>query len=300
MLSLAAAGAGCRRSSERSTSSSPAKTQPLAAGGSIRFTDRARFAVVGDYGADGPSEAAVARMIRGWNPDFVITTGDNNYPNGEASTIDDNIGKYYASFIGNYQGRYGPGSAQNRFWPSPGNHDWRSGLGPYEAYFTLPGNERYYDADLGLVHLYALDSDPQEPDGVTAASKQGRWLEERLHASRSCYDVVYFHHPPYSSGEHGSTPSMRWPFESWGAEVVFSGHDHTYEHIGGHSIPYFVVGLGGASRYDFRDTAPGSETRYNRQFGAMLVDVSRTSAKYEFWNVEGQRVDSLEVPRSCD
>ena len=53
---------------------------------------------------------------------------DNNYPAGAASTIDANIGKHFHEFIGGYTGAYGAGSAQNRFWPSPGNHDWFGGL----------------------------------------------------------------------------------------------------------------------------------------------------------------------------
>src|SRR6185369_14391450 len=57
-----------------------------------------RFAVVGDYGEDNSDEAAVAKLIASWNPDFVITTGDNNYPSGAASTIDTNIGKYFHAF----------------------------------------------------------------------------------------------------------------------------------------------------------------------------------------------------------
>ncbi len=82
------------------------------------------FGVIGDYGIDSAPEAAVAGMVQSWLPDFVITTGDNNYPDGEAATIDINIGKHYQEFIGNYQGTYGPGSVENRFWPSLGNHDW--------------------------------------------------------------------------------------------------------------------------------------------------------------------------------
>lgn len=177
-----------------------------------------RFAVIGDYGIDSEEEAKVARLVSNWNPDFVITTGDNNYPVGAAETIDANIGKYYWRFIGNYRGAYGQGSATNRFWPSPGNHDWDTGtLAPYLNYFTLPGNGRYYDTVVGPVHLFALDSDPREPDGTTADSIQGRWLKAALASSTSCHDIVYFHHPAYSSGPHGSSFDMRWPFEAWGA-----------------------------------------------------------------------------------
>ena len=66
-------------------------------------------------------------MVSRWDPDFIITTGDNNYPVGSADTIDANIGRYYERFIGNYRGAFGPGNHVNRFWPSPGNHDWGEG-----------------------------------------------------------------------------------------------------------------------------------------------------------------------------
>lgn len=104
-----------------------------------------RFGVIGDYGVDNAKEAAVAAVVADWDPDFVITTGDNNYPDGEAATIDQNIGQYYSQFIGNYQGSYGQGSPSNRFWPSLGNHDWHTincnpggCSGAYFDYFTLP------------------------------------------------------------------------------------------------------------------------------------------------------------------
>ncbi|MEX2055038.1 MAG: hypothetical protein WD972_02550, partial [Candidatus Andersenbacteria bacterium] len=88
------------------------------------------FAVIGDYGGfhDGTasSEAAVATLVKSWQPQFVITLGDNNYPRGEAATIDDNIGQFYSTYIGSYQGTYGEGASRNNFFPTLGNHDWDS------------------------------------------------------------------------------------------------------------------------------------------------------------------------------
>jgi tartrate-resistant acid phosphatase type 5 len=300
--------AACKRSepepTTRSVATSSAAPLVSAAPSALRPLPKPpagtlRFAVVGDYGADTPDEGRVAALVKSWTVDFVVTTGDNNYPNGEASTIDQNIGKYYADFIGNYHGRFGPGATVNRFWPSPGNHDWVSGIGPYVDYFTLPGNERYYDVDVGLVHLYAVDSDPKEPDGVTATSVQGQWLKERLRASKSCYDVVFFHHAPYSSARHGSSENMRWPFREWGAEVVLTGHDHTYERVSVDGFPYFVSGLGGASRYAF-PSPPLAQTqfRYNDDVGAMLVNASKTDITYEFFTADGVKRDTLTVPAS--
>jgi len=110
-----------------------------------------------------------------------VTTGDNNYPLGSSSTIDSNIGKYYRSFIYPYVGTYGSGSTYNRFFPSLGNHDMDTSIGgPYTDYFSLPGNERYYDFVKGPVHFFILDSDPREPDGVASNSIQAQWLQSRL------------------------------------------------------------------------------------------------------------------------
>ncbi len=242
----------------------------------------ARFAVIGDYGTDTEDEARVARMVSGWDPDFIITTGDNNYPSGSADTIDANIGRHYERFIGNYRGAHGPGSTVNRFWPSPGNHDWGEGtLAPYTEYFTLPGNERYYDVSIGPVHLFALDSDPFEPDGNTEGSVQARWLEAALSSSSSCFDVVYFHHTAYSSSSHGSSLNMRWPFESWGADVVFAGHDHSYERVAVGGIHHITVGVSGNTPYPFTDPVPGLDA-WLLGLGALLATAREAGILFLF------------------
>ena len=45
-----------------------------------------KFAAIGDYGLAGPNELAVANLVKSWNPDFIITTGDNNYPAGKPTS----------------------------------------------------------------------------------------------------------------------------------------------------------------------------------------------------------------------
>ena len=259
-----------------------------------------RFAVIGDYGDGSEDEARVAQMVARWDPDFVITTGDNNYPAGAAETIDANIGKYYARFIGTYRGRYGSGSPVNRFWPSPGNHDWDDGaLGPYLDYFTLPGNGRYYDVVVGPVHLFAVDSDEREPDGNTEGSVQARWLESTLGSSSSCFDVVYFHHPGYSSGPHGSSPQMRWPFEAWGADVVFAGHDHVYERSKVGGIRHFTVGVSGNEIYPFGAPIPESEARFAGRHGALLATVGDDGISFQFFADDGREIDAFNSYKPC-
>lgn len=260
-----------------------------------------RFAVIGDYGAANSPEAAVATLVKSWNPDFIITTGDNNYPNGEQATIDDNIGQFYHEYIYPYKGKYGQGASSNRFFPTLGNHDWQTpGAQPYLDYFTLPNNERYYDFTWGPVHFFAIDADSREPDGVSSNSPQAMWLKAQLAASTSPWNVVYFHQPAYSSGIHGPTDWMQWPFKKWGASVVMSGHDHTYERLQIDGLTYFVNGLGGDSRYNFPNMQEGSQVRYNDDYGAMLVTANEQEMSFGFINTKGEVIDtfSLSVPIS--
>jgi hypothetical protein len=264
------------------------------------------WAAIADYGVDDNDELAVSRVVKGWAPSFVITLGDNNYEDGLSSTIDPNIGKYYGEYIGDYQGVFGKGSASNRFWPALGNHDWDAAMPgscqPYLDYFqALPGNRRYYDVEIGPIHFFVVDSDPREPDGITANSAQAQWLEPQLKASTSCFNIVYFHHPPYSSGDPIFTePELRWPYKQWGADLVLTGHQHQYERLIIDGFTYVVAGLGGAlNRFDFATTQPGSVVRYNADFGALRARVTHQEIDFEFHNTSGDLIDSFSIPAHC-
>jgi hypothetical protein len=269
-----------------------------------------RIASVGDFGEASVDTRNVADLIKSWNPDLIFTSGDNTY---DDTPIDDNVGQFYADYIGNYIGEYGPGSSVNRFFPSLGNHDYSDGDGleAYLEYFTLPGdsvassrtsaNERYYDFIVGPVHFFALNSNNQEPDGRDANSTQAEWLRTQLAASTSPWKIVFFHHTPYSSGEsHGSSLFMQWPFKEWGADAVVAGHDHVYERLVIDDFPYFVNGLGGRNIKSFADPIPGSVVRYNDDFGAMRIDADHMSLTFEFHSVTGgdSLVDSFTLVQS--
>jgi tartrate-resistant acid phosphatase type 5 len=254
------------------------------------------FAAIGDYGSGSQSEADVAKLVLSWQPNFIITLGDNNYPSGAADHIDEAVGQFYHSYIYPYSGNYGAGAEVNQFFPSLGNHDLISEKGQaYFDYFSLPGNERYYDFTWGPVHLFALDDLDSEPDGVGVSSVQATWLKTGLAASSSAWNIVYMHYPPYSSGMHGSTDWARWPYAEWGADAVLAGHDHTYERLEENGLTYFVNGLGGMSKYDFMNILIGSQVRYNADYGAIRVEATETQILFEFINRKNEVVDSYEI-----
>jgi hypothetical protein len=253
------------------------------------------FGVLGDYGVDNSNEGDVAKLMHGWPLQFIVTLGDNNYPYGSAESIDANIGRYYHSFIAPYRGAHGLGACRNRFFPSLGNHDWGTPEAkPYRDYFELPGNERYYDLVWGDVHLFALDSDPNEPDGVASDSVQAQWLQSTLAASTSRWNIVYMHHPPFSSGPHAPTTYMQWPYKEWGADLVLGGHDHDYERLNVDGMTYIVCGLGGAANYPIPDErVPGSQFAFTGRFGAGRITASATALLFEFITTDGKVVDQV-------
>jgi len=257
------------------------------------------LAVIGDYGDGGQRAADVAALVKSWSPDWVVTTGDNNYPTGDPATIDDHIGQFYSDFIFPYRGGYGPGATSRRFYPALGNHDlnWDGGR-PYFDYFTLPGNERYYTVRRWPVQLYVLNSDWREPDGIHETSAQAAWLRERLAASDAPWKLVVLHQPPFTSSlNRDPALHLQWPFAAWGASAVLAGHDHFYERLASDGIPYFVNGAGGAGTYAIGTPEPESLVRYNRADGALRIDAGVTCIAYRFYSVGGELVDSLMVER---
>lgn len=263
------------------------------------------FAFIGDYGANDSDEDSVSQLVKSWNPEAIITLGDNNYPNGSASDIDDNIGKYFHDYIKPYSGSYGSGADSNRFWPAVGNHDLMTASGAaYFNYFQLPSNERYYDFVNGDIHFFCLNSNLSETDGCTDTSIQANWLINQLQNSTAKWNIVYTHHSPYSSDSlYGNHEYMQWPYKTWGADIVLTAHTHTYERFVIDSFPYIISGLGGRGRYDFDAIPePGSIVRYNEKYGALQLKVRPDTLWFKFFTVDNELIDSLFLakPSSLD
>jgi tartrate-resistant acid phosphatase type 5 len=90
------------------------------------------FAIIGDYGSGSTNEADVASIVYGWQPEFIITTGDNRY--GETD-FDEVVGQFYCDYLsdaGSGVHCSGDNSQANAFFPSLGNMttlmvgDWMS------------------------------------------------------------------------------------------------------------------------------------------------------------------------------
>lgn len=295
---------------------------------SLTSSNSPRFAIIGDEGCAGDNAANVAALVKAWNPDFIVGMGDDNYEDVHAQfgtcggNIDENCGQYYHDYIYPYHGTYGNASpnSTNRFWTILGNHDYKSIFGKPANYlpnewlnfFTYPNNERYYDKRIGDVHLFALntnvrsDGTAEDPDGRSATSTQGVWLQQKLQATDAKYRIVFGHVPPYAQanpdGSHGSDPVLQWPYESWGASVVLSGDQHYYERNVVNGFNYVINGLGGHIVINRQQTQPipipavTTAVHYNTTYGAMLAEVGATWITCTFYDLNYHQVDQFTIP----
>lgn len=288
---------GVQRATYRYAVDIPITARPDECGGGLLF------AVIGDYGIAGQPEADVAALVQSWQPAFIATVGDNNYPDGEAGSIDSNIGRYYRAYIHPYIGGFGSGAEENRFFPALGNHDLHTDGGqPYVDYFSLPfaaalsGNEQYYTVVQGNVQLFILNSDPSEIDGRSADSVQAGWLRTQLAASSARWKLVLMHHSPYTSSlTRSSDKEIQWPYAEWGATAVLSGHDHRYERLEVEGIPYFINGAGGKGLYRVGVAEKGSIVRYNQDYGAMRIQANDVCINFSFFSRREDLIDSYTV-----
>ena len=231
--------------------------------------------------------AAILDTIAG----TVFTAGDNAYPYG--SPLD------FATCYHPTWGRH-----RERTRPAIGNHEYLTpGAAGYFAYFADRSAPPfgYYSYDAGAWHVVVLNSMLAYVDDPLQES----WLRADLAAHRSKCTLAYFHHPRFSSGNHGSHEMMR---DIWrilyraGADVVVSGHDHDYERFAPQTpdgaadprrgIRQFVVGTGGASLYAFREPIANSEVRYNASFGVLKLTLDRRGYAWQFIPTEGAFTDA--------
>lgn len=248
-----------------------------------------RFAVIGDWGTGCEDQFGTGRQMFASHQrtpfDFIVSAGDNIYPDGKGSNFHKKFEQPYADFL---RGRVD-------FYTVLGNHDVSAGRRDQCQYplFNM-GGQNYYKLAKGdgLVDFFMLDS----TDFDTA---QASWLEWSLRGSKAKWKVAVFHHPIYSSGKrHGSSSGLRQQLEPlftrYGVNVVFSGHDHIYERTKPqYGIQYFVTGAAGKVRDGDVDLKSAiREASFDDDNHFMVIDLDDKQVSFQAISEAGVVVDS--------
>jgi 3',5'-cyclic AMP phosphodiesterase CpdA len=250
-------------------------------------SDSVKFAAIGDYGNGDREQYEVGQQmaaVRAKFPfDLVITLGDNFYGSQRPADLVNKFERPYAALL----------AAGVKFQAALGNHD-ELHLIDY-PHFNMDG-QRYYSYTRRNVRFLALDS--TLPD-----AKQLKWVETTLAQAREEWKICYFHHPLYSNADrHGSSMDLRVLLEpiliKHGVNVVFQGHDHTYERLKPQrGIHYFVSGAAGQLRRG--DVSPTDQTAayFDQDQSFMLVEVADANLYFQSISRTGRVVDSGVIPR---
>jgi hypothetical protein len=222
----------------------------------------------------------------------VAVLGDSVYDSGTP-----------AEFANCYEPTWGRFKERTR--PAVGNHEYLTpGAAGYYDYFGAAAGEPgrgYYSYDLGAWHIVVINSLCWEVGGCEREAAQAEWLAADLRDHPARCTLAYWHFPRFSSGLHGSSTVVQnyWDllYEA-GAEIVLTGHDHSYERFApqdaqGRADPErgireFVVGTGGASHYGFALALPNSEVRESATFGVLVLTLYEDRYEWDFVPVAGK------------
>jgi hypothetical protein len=231
-------------------------------------------------------ERHVAQVIADADVDAVLTLGDTQY---EENTTE----QYRQSFDKSW------GFLKPLIRPATGNHEYETenAAGYFEYFGAAAGDpdKGYYSYDLGAWHVLALNSECSEIGGCEVGSPQESWLRQELATHENQCILAYWHHPRFSSGQHGNAEQVRWMWETLVRErvdVALTGHNHSYERFepldekGNPSptgVQQFVVGTGGKNHYPFTyPPLPGLVVRNADTYGALIMTLYPTSYDWEF------------------
>ena len=244
-----------------------------------------RFLAFGDSGGGGADQYALADQMYTVPYDLIIHTGDLAYDSGTIGQYEDNVFGVYGDLFRNLP-----------FFPSAGNHDYKTSKGaPFREVFNLPGDngEKWYSYDYGRVHFVALDTESDY-------STQMKWLDKDLAATKLPWKVIYMHRPPYSSGAHGSDTTLRTKLapvlQRYGVQLVLAGHDHDYERMNPQNgVAYVVTGGGGIGT---KSVGKSSFTAFSEDvIHFVYVEVGVDELTLHAIDATGREFDSMTVPR---
>jgi 3',5'-cyclic AMP phosphodiesterase CpdA len=241
-----------------------------------------RFAVIGDMGTGDPPQYQIAQRMLEFHQKFPFTfaimLGDNIYGGKTPADLQKKFEIPYKPLL----------DAGVKFYASLGNHDDPSTEILYKP-FNMNG-ERYFVFKKGDIAFFVLDSNYMDP-------VQLAWLQQNLENSKAKWKICYFHHPLFNDGRaHGPDVDLRSRveplFKQYGVNIVYSGHEHTYERMKPQDgIYYFVVGSSAKLIDHDLKTTEDVEKGFDKDRAFQLVEISGDKLYYQTIAHKWQTVD---------
>ena len=267
-----------------------------------------RFVVVGDTRfADKPKEIQVALIaaIEKQRPALVVNTGD---------LVTDGLDPaHWDTFF-----------EMNRnllksvpYYVSLGNHEKDSPY--YYQYFSVPGRENYFSFNWSNCHFVILDSEGAHVESEFPSDYQQRkaeaakwekfwdeqltWLCNDLMNHREFdFTLVFMHQPLFSLKESRREEQKEFQkrfaqiFEDFEVDIVFSGHDHSYQRHFVKPVHYVVTAGGGAGLYTMNKPFAKYTRKVVLEHHYLSVEVNGTQLQCTALTEKGEIIDQFAIP----
>jgi acid phosphatase len=273
------------------------------------------FVALGDWGRDGQFDqkpvadqmGVAAEQVKAR---FVLTVGDNFYPDGTGTITD-------AHWKASFEDVYTHPALQVPWRPTLGNHDYHVDPAAQIDYsarsprWRMPA--RHYvvsetGPDGATLDIFILDTTPMlvdDEDGgkaTTAASREAAasdqlaWLQKSLAASKAQWKVVVGHHPIYSGGKHGDTPVLKeriLPVLRDGKVPLYiNGHDHDHQHIVRDGMTFICTGASSKTR---PAAATEGSVFFSDHAGFTSYRVTRSALEFSFIDSAGATLHAASI-----
>lgn len=267
----------------------------------------ADFAVLGDWGRGGTdTQMQMAATMANMDLDFVISTGDNFYPEGIDSVKDSRVHDWVRIY-----------DSKVPWFLCLGNHDYygnaQAQLDLHDVYLNWNMPARYYNKRIGDMELFFIDTTPWLDYNPVREEKhrewqwlveqralideQQEWLVSALQTSRAARKIIVGHHPLWTFGEHTHERNDELRVDlteimiRFDVESYLCGHDHNLQYVTSNGLHEFVSG-GGAWFYDWdwylgARTMDTAELKFGTSANGFLV-VSGTN--YSFYSANGEQL----------
>jgi tartrate-resistant acid phosphatase type 5 len=269
------------------------------------------FLVVGDWGRNGEFNQKDVAYEMGKeatknHTNFVLSMGDNFYPDGVISTTDPQWNKSFEDIYTSY--------SLNIPWHTCfGNHDYRGSIQAQLDYSKISRRwrttERYYSFERIIpnstekaIFIFVdtnpfdetlsrkIHSDLKKQDTTT----QLTWLENTLATTTATWKIVIGHHPLFTTGVRRDKmlevkKAFLPIFEKHKVNVYFSGHEHDLQHQKPAGFThYFVSGAGSEIRPVTKDSL---QTKFAiSDHGFMTVNLYKDSMNLKAINYLGKEL----------
>lgn len=273
------------------------------------------FYAFGDWGRNGKygqqelarTMAEAAKQVR---PEFIISTGDNFYPDGVESIHD-------PQWKLSYENVYTDESLKCDWYVVPGNHDYRGSIQAEINYTSVSDRwnmpARYFHKDVTtehgtLIRFLFIDTNPLNDEYYYKnnlqnivdqdTTKQLLWIDSML-VGNFDWKIVVGHHPLYTGGRRRNQQNyvrshLEPIFDKHQVDLYLAGHDHDLQHIKpeGHPTHYIISGAGSKLSATGR-IAPSLFARSIQGF--LSAGITKDSIVCQFISVYGEIIYQTEI-----